>query len=266
MIPALVVWLLAGIGLNQPGFAHKETRNIEDETKILTQYRTANVPFEEGKLYFQRGKMKRALGRFKESTSIMPQHADGHYFLAHIFYKQKNYQEARFHIEKAIVHFELFSQCYLKNHQLYLQQLGEQKVKIQEQIELDRYNIPLTPSCIMRGKMSAEITKKEDEVSLIGTRLSRPLPDLIPKLGEYHYLYGNILYQSEKFGQAAVHYHQAIRINPRHKNAYHNLAGLYYRAGVYQKSREILDIAQSNGIDLSQELKQSILDGREKDR
>ncbi len=243
---ALIVFLMACAGYAQ------EQGGVE-------QYRQANASFEEGRHYFLQGKMKKAQQQFQQSIGRMPQHVDSHFFLAQIFYQKKSFKEARHHIEAAIGHFETFKNIYLINHKEYLQKLGEQKVKIQDKVELDRYNIPLTPSCIMRSQMSAEITKDEDKVSLIGTELSRPLPELTPKLAEYHYVYGNILYKSREYRPAALHYLQAIRLNSRHQNAYHNLAGLYQMAGARQKAAEILDRARENGIEPDEKLRQAVL-------
>jgi tetratricopeptide (TPR) repeat protein len=243
---ALIVFLMVGMGYTQ-------------EKGDPEQFRQANASFEEGGHYFLQGKMKKAQQQFQQGIDRMPQHADSHFFLAQIFYQKKSFKEARHHIEAAIGHFEAFKELYLANHKEYLQKLGEQKVKIRDKIELDRYNIPLTPSCIRRGQMSAEISKDEDRVSLIGTELSRPLPDLTPKLAEYHYVYGNILYKSREHRQSALHYLEAIRLNPRHRNAYHNLAGLYQMAGAREKAAEILERARENGIEADEKLRQAIL-------
>jgi tetratricopeptide (TPR) repeat protein len=81
---------------------------------------------------------------------------------------------------------------------------------------------------------------------------------------DYFYLHGNIFFKIKRYKEAHEQYQEAIKINPKHGNAYNNLANLYYIAKQYQKALDCLNLAEAHGAKINPEFKKAILKAIEK--
>ena len=247
------IFLLAGhFSFGQKGF-------YMDEKKLYEKYKISIKNFEKGKQYYSRGNYKSAEKELKKCLEIFPKHNDAHFFLSIILLRKGDSNQALKHIEEAKASFEFMNKMFAFAYEEYLSDLRKQKDDAKS--KLQDYKGQLSTAISQEDKRDYEqtISSLENEISIINSRLTEPLPitDEIP--ADYFFIHGNILFKLKKFEESYKQYLLAIKINPGYGDAYNNLANLYYLAKQYQKALDCLNKAEANGVKINPKFKKAIL-------
>lgn len=197
--------------------------------------------FQQGLKELNAGRSEAAAKDFEKCLQEIPRHAFARYYLANIAYMANDMQKALDDMTRAIGDFD------------FMQALNDYAVK-QKSKTYDSYARMMaeewdsTTSCRTHRELEAlsgEVTdaKSKQELQLAGQKAARSRQ-------KAHYLYflGNIHFQLKRFPEAARSYEGAIALNPRHANAYNNLAAIFYLAGEPGKALGYLEEAERQGL------------------
>ncbi|MFQ6038967.1 MAG: tetratricopeptide repeat protein [Candidatus Aminicenantales bacterium] len=229
-----------------------------EERLLYQKFKVANAFFERGQEQFLKENFKKAEKEFRKCLNTMPQHADAYFFLAQISYRWGNIEKALEEIEKAEENYHFIGKMKSNREQLYLLEL--QKIKQQKEEQLQELMQRLaTASDADRSKIQAAIGGLEGELGAIRSRLSRPVPSPEVTPADYSYVHGNILFRLKRYTEARDQWLLAIGTDPKHGQAYNNLANLYYLAKQYEKALGYLEMAEANGISVNPEFKKALL-------
>ena len=192
----------------------------------------------------------------------MPEHANAYFYLSLISYREGNLAKSQDYIEKAKENYRYIIKLKINREQLYMIQLQERKSEVQEILEELRQRLSKTTDKREQSKIQAEIGRMEGLIGAIDSRLRKPMPTVqkeeeIP--ADYFYLHGNIFFKLKRYQEANEQYQEAIKIDPKHGNAYNNLANLYYIAKQYQKALDYLNLAEANGAKINPKFKKEVL-------
>lgn len=239
-ISILLAVFLLFIGLAS-GFGQK--RLLMDDT-AFQKFKLSKRMFEKGKVYFLKGKYKKAEKSLKECLEGFPRYSQADYLLSQIFYKEEDFSKALEHIEKAKANYGFMADLLKTTQQKYLDDLRTRKQALQS-------NLAALSS-------QRDIDEVKKSISDIDARLNEPLPEASEKSADYCYFHGNIFMKLKKYNNAHAQYIEALKINPKHGNASNNLASLYYMIKKYRKALDYLTQAEANGIKINQEFKKAI--------
>ena len=199
-ISILLVVFLLFIGLAS-GFGQK--RLLMDDN-IFQKFKLAKRMFEKGKVYFLKGKYKKAEKSLKECLECFPRYSQADYLLSQIFYKEGDFSKTVEHIEKAKANYGFMVDLLVATQQKYLDDLRRRKQALQNHL------FDLT--------VQADIDEAENSIREIDARLNEPIP-VMPKISaDYCYFHGNILMKLKKYNNAHTQYIEALKINPKHGN------------------------------------------------
>ncbi len=242
----LAVYLLF-IGLAS-GFGQK--RLLMDEN-TFQKFKLAKRMFEKGKVYFLKGKYKKAEKSLEECLDGFPRYSQADYLLSQIFYEEGDFSKALEHIEKAKANYGFMADLLVATQQKYLDDLRIRKQALQSNLA-DLTN-------------QGNIDEVKRSIREIDARLNEPIPVTPKKSADYCYFHGNIFMKLKKYNNAHAQYVEALKINPKHGKASNNLASLYYMIKKYQKALDYLTQAEANGAKINQEFKKAILNALKKD-
>jgi tetratricopeptide (TPR) repeat protein len=247
------IFLLAGRG----SFAQKDF--YMDEKKLYEKYKISIKSFEKGRQYYSRGNYKKAEKEMKKCLEIFPKHHNAHFFLSIIILRKGDSDQALKHIEEAKANFEFMNKMFAFAYQEYQSKLRKQKDDAKSRLQDYQGQLSTSASDEDKRKYEQAISSFENEISIINSRLTEPVPrtDEIP--GNYFFIHGNILFKLKKFAESQKQYLLAIKMNPGHGDAYNNLANLYYMGKQYQKALDCLNHAEANGVKTNPKLKKAIL-------
>lgn len=203
-----------------------------EEKRLFQSYQAANKRFEKGKKEFGKGKLDKAEKEFTEALNIMEQHADSHFMLAQIAYKKGDFEVARSRMEAAKENYHFIVKMKMNMEQIRI-------LKMQEARDSGTYD--------------------ERGTEGLDHRLSRPVATKEEIPADYHYVHGNILFRLREFQQAHDLYVQAVKLDPKHKDAYNNLINIYLMSKQYQKGLDYLKIAEANDVKINEKLKEALL-------
>lgn len=250
--------LLAGPASGQVGFK-------QDERLLVQKYKASNAKFEEGKALFLKGKADGAEKKFRECLKIFPKNPDARYLMAQIELKRGDLDAALASIETAETDFVDIGQLYTFTHQEMLNDLREQRARVEESIRAGQGTLADLRSRPSSDMTQAAITSTEgnmekdrNTLAQIDLQLQNPIPQTLEVPAGYHYVHGNILFKSKRFAEAADQYLETVRLEPRHEFAYNNLASLYFAAGQFQKALDFLRRAEANGVKVNASFKKDL--------
>lgn len=250
--------LLAGPASGQVGFK-------QDERLLVQKYKASNARFEEGKVLFLKGKLDRAEKKLRECLEIFSKNPDARYLMAQIELKRGDLDAALASIETAETNFVEIGQLYTFTHQEMLNDLREQRGRVEESIRAGEGNLAdlrsqprsdMTQAAISRAE--GNLVKDKNMLAQIDLQLQNPIPQTLEVPAGYHYVHGNILFKSKRFAEASEQYLESVRLEPRHEFAYNNLASLYFAAGQFQKALDFLRRAEANGIKVNAAFKKDL--------
>jgi tetratricopeptide (TPR) repeat protein len=233
----IVIFIFSGVLV---GYEYRETISIRKD--IIRKYQSADKYFQRAKSKFHKGNYTKAEKDLNKCINIFPMHANGEYYLSLIFFKKNDYNQALNHIEKA------------KTNILYLNKLSIQFAQ-ERRMKLKEYQKDLTdgfyvsyfgednPCLVPLGEYFSRV-KATDVELLLGT--PEKLENTIP--ANYFFIHGNIFYKLRRYKEAVNQYVEVIKRNPRHAEAYNNLANLCYLARENKKALYFLNLAEACGF------------------
>lgn len=179
-------------------------------------------------------------------------HAKAQYLLALVSYNQNDYQHALEHIKKA------------KINVVKLDQL-KARFKIERKKELKEYQEDLNngyyvgyfgdnnPCFIDFGEHYSSILTRKVNFLLD----SHDTPEIaVP--ADYFYVHGNILFKLKKYEEAVVQYVEVVKRNPRHGQAFNNLANLFFMARQKDKAAYCVNRAEACGFKVDPRFKKML--------
>jgi tetratricopeptide (TPR) repeat protein len=240
-----------------------------EETELFKKYQSLNKNYEKGKMHFAREDYKKAKKEFEKILGKLPEHADAHFFLSQVLYREGSLEEALSHMEKAKTNYEFSAKMKLKMAQVGKAKLEEQKQKHEDKLrELEDRLISQSKSADESDDMSASLQSAIDntkkKIKNVETQLNMPISSEEEIPADYCYINGNIYFKMKKFQEAHDQYQEAITIDPSHGDSYNNLAALYFQVKQYQKALNYLNQAEENGAEVNPEFKKAVLKALEK--
>ncbi len=243
-----------------------------EETELFKKYQSLNKNYEKGKMYFAREDYKKAKKEFEKILEKLPEHADAHFFLSQVLYKEGNLDGALNHMEKAKANYEYSAKMKIKMAQVSKQKLEEKKQAFEDTIvnlEERIVNLPQTSEAGEEGedrkkRLQTKIDEIKVQIKNIETQLNMPISSEEEIPADYCYINGNIYFKMKKFQEAHDQYQEAITIDPSHGDSYNNLAALYFQVKQYQKALNYLNQAEENGAKINPEFKKAVLKALEK--
>ncbi len=243
-----------------------------EEAELFKKYKSLNKNFEKGKMYYAREDYKKAKKEFTKILEELPEHADAIFYLARIFYREGNLDEALTYIQDAKINYKFSAKMKIQMALLGRQNLEAKKRDIEEYLQALEEKLLTLPSAseeveaeAMKKNIETKIDELKVQIENINTELNLPLPseDRIP--AEYFYWNGNIYFKMKKFQEAHDQYQEAIALDPSHGDSYNNLAALYFQVKQYQKAMDYLTRAEENGAKVNPEFKRAVLQALGKD-
>jgi tetratricopeptide (TPR) repeat protein len=243
-----------------------------EETELFKKYKSLNKNYEKGKMYFAREDYKKAKKEFEKILGKLPEHADAHFFLSQILYREGSLEEALSHMEKAKANYEFSAKMKIKMAQVSKQKLEEKKQDLEDYLETLEERIVSLPQSSEVGeevedrkkRLLSKIDEIKKQIKNIDTQLTMPIPSEEEIPAEYCYINGNIYFKMKKFQEAHDQYQEAVKIDPTHGDSYNNLAALYFQVKQYQKALNYLNQAEENGAEVNPEFKKAVLKAIEK--
>jgi len=237
----------------------------QDERIIVQKFKASNGKLEEGKNLFAKGNYDKARKKFLECLDIFPKNADAQFFMAKIYLKENDLENARQSIESAKANFSELGKLYSFTHQEMLNDLREQKSEVEESIRKEEEVLSSLGSRTRSESteldvqnMTGAMMANKNLIAKIDAQLQNPIPMIMETPVEYFYIHGNILFKQKDFQGAAIQYLETVKRNPRHEFAYNNLASIFFMAKQYEKAREFLLQAEANGVAVNPKFKQAI--------
>ena len=244
-----------------------------EEAELFKKYQSLNKNYEKGKMYFVRQDYKKAKTEFEKILGKLPEHADAHFFLSQVLYREGDLNGALNHVEKARANYEYSARMKIKMAQVSRQKLEEKKQAFEDNIaelENEIANLPQASEVGEEGedrkkRIQTRIDEIKKQIANIDTQLNLPLPREEEIPAEYCYLNGNIYFKMKKFQEAHDQYQETITLDPKHGDAHNNLASLYFQVKQYQKAMDYLNQAEENGAKVNPEFKKAVLKALAKD-
>lgn len=252
LLCSVFILIAANFSFGQRGFGMAEK-------KLVEKFKRSDARFQKGKENFFKEKYDKAEKELKTCLELMPEHADAYFFLAQIDYKKGEFNQALTDIEKAESNYEFIGQFYAYTHELRLEQLRDDKSRLENELANYRDQLARATTDEGREKIQALINSTQNQLSIVNMRLNEPLPDVLIIPADYYYIHGNILFKLQKFEEAHGQYLEAIKIEPRHPSAYNNLINLCYMAKDYEGALKFVNRAEANGVQLNPKLKEAVL-------
>lgn len=257
--------------LGTPSFFGQEDYT-RDEYKLRQKYKIANSFFEKGHKYFLEGNYKKGEKELRNCLKKMPEHADASFYLSLISYNQGDTEKSLEYIEKAKENYKYIIKLKINREQMHILQLQDRKAELQETQKRIEQKLPKVTgnteaSRREKSKLQGEMGRIEGMIGDIDAELRRPMPTVqkgeeIP--ADYFYRHGNVFFKLKRYQEAREQYHEAVKIEPKHGDAYNNLANLSYIDKQYQKALDYLNLAEKYGAKIHPEFKKAILKAIEK--
>lgn len=232
-----------------------------EEYKLLQKFKMARGPFEKGKELFLKENYKKAEDELSKCLEVMPEYAEADFYLSQIYYKQGNLEKASTHIEKAKKNYVFLIKMNLNREHQYLIQLRDQRENLNQAWSHLQSQLAKASAQEEQGKIQGQIWKVESDINIIDIEIRKYISeqkeiDELP--ANYFYHHGNILIRQNKFKEAYEQYQEAIRIDPKHGNAYNNLANLYFLSKQYEKAWDCLEKAEAYGATVNPKFKEAV--------
>jgi tetratricopeptide (TPR) repeat protein len=251
----LVLSFISATGL--PLFGQKDF-NV-DEKKLIDTFKRANPYYLDGAKQFAKGKLDKAETKLMECLEIMPAHADASYVLAQVHLKRKAFPEALAAIITAEKNYAANARFQNFSHQDYLDRLRQQREELETQrTQLERKIQTLGGNNPERGRLEQEVQSFVQSIREIDRRLNSPTDTSAEVPADYFYIHGNALFQLRRASEAAAQYQEAIRRDPRHGNAYNNLALVWFSMGKYREALDCLMQAEAAGVKVNPDFKKAV--------
>lgn len=263
LMPAVLIGMALLIGSN---LNFGQERHVFDQGEF-DKFKFAQRLCYKGEQLFNKGKYKQAEKAFTDCLKKFPQYANADYYLSRVCYERGDYIKALEHIENARKNFKHISDLNVSFHLEYLEKLREEQEQAQQYLQQLKESLASFPANVdasseqgrRKRRTEDEISLAESNLNLIKTRLAKPVPETLEMPVDYCYVHGNILFRLKKYKESLDQYHQTIKKDPAHGNAYNNLANLYFMAKQYKRALFYLEKAESNGVKVNKKFKATLL-------
>ncbi len=263
-IVSIIIGIFWMVVLALPLFTQKEFNM--DENKLVEKHKRANPYYLDGAKQFAKGNLDKAEKKLMEALAIMPQHADASYVMAQIHLKRKDLSKALDLILDAEKNYASIAKFHTFTHQQYLDQLRQQRQKMEDQRQYFEDVISRLPpissnepaSLQSRGRFEAVLQSVIRSIQTIDNRLNTPIPPTFEIPAGYHYIHGNVLFQSGRRIDAEAQYLETIRMDPTYGNAYNNLALVLFSLGRNQEALDCLVRAEAAGVKINPDFKRDL--------
>lgn len=243
-----------------------------DEYKLRQKYKISNSFFQKGRKYFLEGNYKKGEKELRNCLKKMPEHAEASFYLSLVFYNQGDTEKSLEYIEKAKENYKYIIKLKINREQMRILQLQDRKAELQETQQRIEQRLPkitgnTEASRREKSKLQGEMGRIEGMLGGIDAELRRPMPTVqkgeeIP--ADYFYRHGNVFFKLKRYQEAREQYHEAVKIEPKHGDAYNNLANLSYIDKQYQKALDYLNLAEKYGAKIHPEFKKAVLESLKK--
>lgn len=221
--------------------------------EAMKQFKSSQPLYLKGVEKYEKGDEEEASDVFQKCVQKMPRHAYAHYYLANLFYIAQDFSDSLTHMEKALANID-----YMQELCAYADDQKSLKIESLKGTLEDMWNS--TNSCrdSRAIEMAFDQVDKEESDMEISTRQRQKAMERM----KAHYLYfcGNILLQLHRYNDSLLRYQEAIRLNPKHADAYNNIIAILYIAKEYEKALQFWEEAENQGLDeqLHLKLKESL--------
>lgn len=208
----------------------------------------AERAFQAGLKHFQSRKPDAAAREFEKCLRELPRHAFAGYYLANIAYIAGDFGRARELMTRAVADLDFMEA--LNDYALTLKNKTYDSYTRMIAEEWDS-----TSSCRTHRELDSLYIQVTDKKSKEELRLAARQAARERQKAHYHYFLGNVLFQLQRFDEAAAAYERAIGLDARHASAYNNLAAIFYMAGDAAKALGTLEKAEGHGLEDNLNLK-----------
>jgi hydroxyacylglutathione hydrolase len=233
----LITWVVAILALVPLlGQTTKPLDEAWDELKA------AGPHYTRGLKAFEAGRTGEAAAAFDKCLQAMPRHAFALYYLANLAYMRADYADALPLMERSLAAFDLMRELY--DHAVRLE---DRRTDAFRQILDAEY--ASTRTCRTTRALEEVEGQIGDEQSKRDMRTRQEREALVRQKAHYTYFLGNIFFQLRRFPEALKTYSEAIALDPRHADAYNNLAAILYMAGEHRTALSYLEGAEERGLE-----------------
>lgn len=242
--PLLLACFIAVACLAAPLRAQK----ANDLEKALDKLGTSSASFAAGMREYDAGRTDKAEAALTGCLAKFPEHAYARYYLANILYRRGDFSAALAQMEPAIAQLDLMRALGERADQRKTDRLGAVKHSLDAMWESAGHS---SEPC--RNRRSIEWDKREaEDESLKAERAAAEKAAAFTRLkAQYTYFLGNILFRLQRVPEAFRRYEEAVRIDPRHADAYNNLIAICFVARQYDVAKTLFEQAERQGLDES---------------
>lgn len=224
---------------------------IKEQNKLIKDLKSANKFFEKGKKQFYKKSYKKAENNFKKCIEIFSNHSNAYFYLSKIYYHNGNLQGALDYIVKAKSTYKDFVKAVFTSNRKNLDILRGNMKELR-----NRSNYASTDEG--RNQMRTAMNKTREKMDSMQRKLKDSQIVMKNLKAELFYFHGNVYFKLKKFQETLNEYIEAIRINPKHNQAYNNLISIFYMGKQYKRASEYLKLAESNDVKVNPKLKDAV--------
>lgn len=219
-----------------------EYKKESDRKEFIHKYQSSKKYFLKAENSFRKGDYIKTWKELEKCIKIFPLHAKAQYLKALLLYNQKDYPAA---LESIIL---------AKTNIVKLDQLQD-RFKVERKNELKEYQEDLNNGYYVGyfGDNNPCFVDFGEHYSSILSRSVNFMLDSKETAGmavpaDYFYVHGNILFKMKKYEEAVVQYVEVVKRNPRHGQAFNNLANLFLMARQKDKAAYCVNQAEACGF------------------
>ena len=224
---------------------------IKEQNKLIKNFRSANKFFKKGEKQFYKKNFEKAEKNLMKCIEIFPNYSNAYFYLSKGYYHNGNLKGALDYIVKAKSTYKDFvtivdttARKNLDELRKSMKDLSSESIYVAN--DGDKHQVRDAKSQTLQKMNDWQKNHKKSVIALKNIR------------ADFSYFHGNIYFKLKKFQEALNEYVEAIKINPKHKQAYNNLISLLYMAKQYKKASEYLKLAESNKINVNPKLKDAV--------
>jgi hydroxyacylglutathione hydrolase len=233
-----VAFALALVALSAAPLAAAEDKALKEAWDHLP---AAERYYQRGLKEFQSGRPEEAENSFQKCLQEIPRHAFARYYLANIAYVANDLNGALDAMTRAVADLE------------FMEALNDYAIK-QKNRTYDSYTQMMeeeneaTRSCRTHREIASLYGEITDAKNLEEMRRAEQAAARARQKAHYLYFLGNVYFRLQRMPEAAGRYEEAIALNPRHADAYNNLAAIHYMAGDAGGALGVLEGAERQGV------------------
>lgn len=255
---------IAALLLAAPTLAAGQALDQQD-IAIIQKYRAAAPDVESGKAFLLKGKYEEAEKKLQRALETLPEHAIAAYFLADCYYRMGRLDEGLAAIQKAEANFGDFNRVLYRWQMTQVDQIAADKIRQNDLLADLQNRLSQAKTDSERSQIQNEISRAQASQNSSAQQTKEQLAyESYATPGDYYYVHGNLLFKKKDYPAALGQYLKAVEVDPKHGNAYNNIANLYYMRREYDKAREYLEKAEANGAKINPAFKQAIAEALNK--